>query len=545
MVNKPIKLQDNIYLYSGDVIIINNSSPLLVEIDNADKQTIRLRSIKDDKYFKKNFFNKLLSFSTNFENALIFTIRQNESNEISLQTDGDKCLKSKDKKFSLSPKERLLVIRKQKDIENIANFEEIIEDIELYKDKKINEEELLIACKSYDNKTSNSLEYNFGFTEMVQEGHNFTQSKDFTFGALVNLKLPFSSVAGMGISGQFQAKYGTSTAITKTETKIIQESLKVNCSPWKKTRVKLLAKKVKLLTPCTANVKRTIGGRVYDYMVDGEYSCDNYFESRCLAEEITTRNILIVGWTGSGKSTLAKVLSKSDEFEESSQSVSGTKFSKSSKEFEWKENYYCVIDNIGFGDTKVSERDVLIRIGEAINSAYQGLSHVLFVFDKKLSDKEKENFQKLAALKITNSYITLIRSNFENFGNIKECKKDRELLEKESLEISQLLNNCRELLHIDNDDKDSRDKSRVKILNHLHNSCSSVFKPKEWDDITSLIEDYFEKRKGLENEKNQANKEVIEQKIDNLETDTAEKVKEKAKGEGISEFVEVIEVTNK
>jgi len=139
-----------------------------------------------------------------------------------------------------------------------------------------------------------------------------------------------------------------------------------------------------------------------------------------------------------------------------------------------------VIDNIGFGDNKVSERDVLIRIGQAINSAYQGLSHVLFVFDGRFSDKEKEGFRKLAALKITNSYITLVRSKFDNFYNEDECEEDRIVLEKESPEISQLLNNCRGLLHIDNGDKDSRDDSREKVLDYLNNNCEdNPFKPKE------------------------------------------------------------------
>jgi hypothetical protein len=139
-----------------------------------------------------------------------------------------------------------------------------------------------------------------------------------------------------------------------------------------------------------------------------------------------------------------------------------------------------VIDNIGFGDNKVEEKEVLIRIGEAINSARQGLSHVLFVFDGRFSDKEKEGFHKLAALKITKSFITLVRSKFDNFDNEEECERDRELLEKESPEIRQLLNNCRGILHIDNGDKDARDDSREKVLDYLSDNCEdNPFKPKE------------------------------------------------------------------
>ncbi|CAG8558343.1 15118_t:CDS:2 [Gigaspora margarita] len=50
---------------------------------------------------------------------------------------------------------------------------------------------------------------------------------------------------------------------------------------------------------------------------------------------------------------------------------------------------------------------MLMRISKAINHASQGLSHILFVFKDRFSEEEKEGFQKLAALKITESYITI------------------------------------------------------------------------------------------------------------------------------------------
>lgn len=541
MKSEPIKLQDNLYLYSGDVITINNSSPLLVEVTDAEDQTIKLRKIKNDKYLSKKFFSSL-SFSTDFKDALIFTIK-NDNDKITFQADDNKYLKLDGKNLSLSSKERLLTIAKQQNAENIANFEETMEVIKLHKEKeeKINEEEVLINCDSYDNKTDNFLEYTFGFVESIQKEHNFTWSKELTLGT--SAKLSCSTIAELEIGGQIEKKSGTSNSITKVETKTIEKSLKVNCSPWKETRVKLLAKKIKLFTPYTASVKRTIGERDYEYLINGKYSSDNYSKSRCLTEEIMARNILLVGWTGSGKSTLAKVLSGDNRFEEGSGSVSKTRFYKKSEEFEWKGNYYYVIDNIGFGDTEVGEREELIRIGEAINSAYQGLSHVLFVFRGKFSDKAKEGFQKLAALKITSSYITLVRSKFDNFDNEEECKKDRELLKKESPE---LLNNCRGLLHIDNGDEDSRDDSRKKVLENLQNNCTDKpFKPKEWENISNLIDSYLGEKAKLENKKDQADivqKEAIEQQIDNLKTDTAAQVKEKMQGEEIREFIEVVKL---
>jgi hypothetical protein len=106
---------------------------------------------------------------------------------------------------------------------------------------------------------------------------------------------------------------------------------------------------------------------------------------------------------------------------------------------------------------------------------------VLFVFSGKFTDKEKESLRKINALEITNHYITLIRSKFDNFRVEEECERDREALEKESDETNQLLNSCRRLLYINNDDDDDDDRkdSRKVVLDHLHNSCYNIFKPKE------------------------------------------------------------------
>src|SRR4051812_28850588 len=134
MVNQqPIKLQDDLNLYSGDVIMLNNNnnSPLLVEVENAENQTIKLRNVKDNKYLSKKFF--LIDFSTGFESALILTAKRNNNNKISLQTDDNKYLKLDGKNFSLSSKERLLTITKQQDIENIADYKETIKETKLYK----------------------------------------------------------------------------------------------------------------------------------------------------------------------------------------------------------------------------------------------------------------------------------------------------------------------------------------------------------------------------------------------------------------------------
>jgi hypothetical protein len=176
---------------------------------------------------------------------------------------------------------------------------------------------------------------------------------------------------------------------------------------------------------------------------------------------------------------LAKVLSNDDNFKSGDGSTSVTKFGLKSKDFEYQGNYYSVIDNIGFGDVNISEKEVLMRIGKAINLAYQGLSHVLFVFDGRFSEREKESLKKLLALKITNDHVTLIRSKFDNYENKKVCDDDQKDMENESKETKVFINNCRGLLYIDNEDKESQKGSRVKVLNHLNMHNEEPYKPKE------------------------------------------------------------------
>lgn len=547
MTHQPIKLSENLSLYSGDVITLNHSEPLLVEV--IDEQKIKLRKIDTSKYlYQSRNFLKPLRFSSKTDKALIFILRA-DNNRVSLQAEDSKYLEIDDKKSSLSVQENWLTIVKKGNLENIGDYQETIESINLHKDqiKTIADKKIIIACKSYDNKTKNDLEYNFAFTESVQKESNLSWSKEFTLGSEAKLSIPL--LEGLELGGKLERKHSNSNSITEIETKTIEESLRVNCSPWVKTRVRLEVTKAKIITPFTAKVKRGIGSKTYEYLLDGELISDNYSETRCSAEELTVKNILIVGWTGSGKSTLAKVLSQDDVFQNSSGSVSGTKFAQSSKEFEHQESYYCVIDNIGFGDAKVKEKQVMLRIGEAINSAYQGLSHVLFVFDNRFTEKEKQSLEKLSALKIADHYITLVRSKFENFGTESARVNDRNNMESESSEISELINNCRGFLHINNEDDDSKEESRTLILGHLRNNCEkNPFKPKEWENIVGLIEEYFKKREELEKQKKQAlaeNKEVInqiDQEIEELEDNTNEQVEKEFQGHDMQELKQLIEV---
>jgi GTP-binding protein EngB required for normal cell division len=355
------------------------------------------------------------------------------------------------------------------------------------------------------------------------------------------------SFANGSIDVGLQSKLEFSLGKSKSETKDLKEDFDLACLKRKRMIATLIIKEEKVTVPCTLNVTRKIDGREYKFQIPGSYYC-NAYSSESNMKQIDVKNILIVGWTGSGKSTLANVLSESNDFEESDKSTPETKWGKKSKEFEHKGNHYCVVDNIGFGDTEVGEREELIRIGEEISKVSQGLSHVLFVFKKRFSVKEKEAFGKLNALKITNHLITVVRSNFDNFESKKKCKEDEELLKNESSEIREVLNSCRGILHVNNDEDEDRNTSREIVLNHLHDSCKgNPLPPEEWkkiEDIKNLIENYFAKRKELESKKGQADdiqKGEIKQQIDNLESSTAEQVGEKIQENEVYRLAQIIQ----
>lgn len=238
------------------------------------------------------------------------------------------------------------------------------------------------------------------------------------------------------------------------------------------------------------------------------------------AKEDSIRNILIIGITGSGKSALANVLSSTNKFGESNYSTSATKSFQSSDVFEWKGKKYRVIDNIGFGDTnKITEEEILFRIGEGIHEAKEGINQVLFVFKDRFSQENIMVFNMLKdfidEIEIA-KFTTIVRTRFTKFKKKEECEKDKQTLISQTIELSEIINSTNGLVHVDNpsvdeDDSDEeavidrkrRGESREEVLNHLAGNCQQIYKLKKWDNINSMVEDYkqrVEKGGGSEEE---------------------------------------------
>ncbi|KLL04516.1 MAG: hypothetical protein MRERV_20c045 [Mycoplasmataceae bacterium RV_VA103A] len=232
-------------------------------------------------------------------------------------------------------------------------------------------------------------------------------------------------------------------------------------------------------------------------------------------------NILIIGITGNGKSALANLLANTDKFGESSFSVSETKNFEKSDIFEWQGKQYQVIDNIGFGDsTHISKEDILLKIGEGIHSAEEGINQVLFVFGGRFAPEQVEafnTFKKFVSESRVTEFTTLVRTKFSKFRDEKACEKDKvSLLSEENKDLREIIKSCNGFIHIDNqkvpevneDDSDNemeiekatekRGKSREKVLNYLVENCQKNYKLKGWDSIYSLVANYIDKKKEIE-----------------------------------------------
>ncbi|CAG8753846.1 7089_t:CDS:1 [Gigaspora margarita] len=233
---------------------------------------------------------------------------------------------------------------------------------------------------------------------------------------------------------------------------------------------------------------------------------------RCQELEKEIRNILVIGCTGNGKSTLCNVLVNKDNelkeiFEESDGSTAKTR-NIQSEVFKYKGIKYRIIDTIGFGDTKLKPREVILSIAESYKKIENGLTQIFFVTERFTLQAVEvyEILKKVLFDENITDYITIVKTKFSRFKYKSECEKDIQKLEKDSKKIHGVIESCnKRIIYVDNpqinehiyeDDiavfesnKKKREESRKILLNHLEN-CQKVYKSKDLDKINEKIDKF-------------------------------------------------------
>ncbi|KLL05215.1 MAG: hypothetical protein MRERV_3c019 [Mycoplasmataceae bacterium RV_VA103A] len=133
-----------------------------------------------------------------------------------------------------------------------------------------------------------------------------------------------------------------------------------------------------------------------------------------------------------------------------------------------------------------------------------GVSHILFVLKDRFTKEQIEIFKQFKdkILKGDNDslhpYITIVCTNFPEFEDKEKCAEDKKkLLELEdNKDIKEIISRFN-MIHIDNPplvgrskktNKETRDISREKILDHLKRKCDSSI-DLSLEDFRSLFEE--------------------------------------------------------
>ena len=194
------------------------------------------------------------------------------------------------------------------------------------------------------------------------------------------------------------------------------------------------------------------------------------------------KNILIIGNTGNGKSTLANVLSGTNKFTESSRGNSQTR-SLQVEQFTYQGQTYKIIDTVGLADTSLTRKQVLFKLADIADHLRDGLTQVLLVVKDRVNKQEIHAYKQLKEVILdqnTEELVTVVKTNFDEFENQIACREDKEEMIIESEEKANMINGCREVIHVNNPSvnpnqrraaivaaEELRGASREIVLNYL------------------------------------------------------------------------------
>eukprot|EP00117_Sycon_ciliatum_P037918 scpid59004/ scgid28268/ len=132
------------------------------------------------------------------------------------------------------------------------------------------------------------------------------------------------------------------------------------------------------------------------------------------------RTVVVIGRTGNGKSALANAIAgrfDGDLFSESASPHSRTRGTPAhivTLDHEGRTYRVRIVDTNGFGDTDMSEKDVLLALADLARTCDGGIHHVFFVTKHRFTAVEQEAF-KLMVNTIFNPdvlpFVTVVRTH--------------------------------------------------------------------------------------------------------------------------------------
>lgn len=224
------------------------------------------------------------------------------------------------------------------------------------------------------------------------------------------------------------------------------------------------------------------------------------------------RTILLLGRTGNGKSTVANVISNTNRFAESELGVSETRgiqegrFRVRSEDIE-----YHIVDTIGIGDTRFDERQVLVKLAEATNAIRNGLNQIFFVTSGRFTEEEVKAYTLLRTVFFAEDigkYTTIVRTKFPTFRRADRCAADKEAMIRENEDVSDIIQSCKRLIHVNNmtEDEDPELRTRAECRNilrhHLKFNCEAVYRPRNLDEANERIRNHMTDRERVQKEMN-------------------------------------------
>nr|CAG8651567.1 13103_t:CDS:2 [Entrophospora candida] len=224
------------------------------------------------------------------------------------------------------------------------------------------------------------------------------------------------------------------------------------------------------------------------------------------------RTIMLIGRTGSGKSALANVITGTNEYDEDPSCTSGTRNYRIQDHL-IDGKLYRIVDTVGIGDTKLSERDVLYNLAEAADSIKHGLHQILFVINGRFTEAETKAYDLLRAVifdKEVIEFTTIVRTYFPEFEDLETCETDREKMIEENGKLSEIIQRCKKVIYVNNPplagrpkeielNKEIREDSRNKILTHL-SICKDMYTPSHLRNTKENVGNYMTENERLQKE---------------------------------------------